>query len=219
VPKKQTGEIGPTLITAGADGKQQAQIISTPLPSDKEGLEKFFADKFVEAFNRQDPFSDGAKIVDRVQHDTSDLDFLLKGLRVAKYLELAEVNPRSEEFGRSMHASGVANVFECASWICENIVFAKMQKYGATTSGETILLLYSTWSEFLLSQGIMDCVRGLIQGRSCTFAGVFVLITNGQDLIFLETMHPSKARLPPASYKDTKMQNLEPGKTEWAIEI
>src|ERR1700730_18942901 len=97
--KKATGEIGSTLITVSAEGTS-AKIIHAELPADKEGLEQFFGSRFVATFNETLPLGASVTIKDVKQLDTSDLDFSISS-PIADYMELAEINPRSTEFGRA----------------------------------------------------------------------------------------------------------------------
>lgn len=114
-PRKSTGEIGVTRLTQTGDG-QRADLISTLLPNDKEGLKKFFAELFIKQFNANRPLGPTITILNPVQNDTSDLDFAIES-EVADYLELAELNPRSEAFGRAAYRTGKLGVYEYARWI------------------------------------------------------------------------------------------------------
>ena len=216
--KKSTGEIGPTLITVAGDGAQTAEVISTILPFDKEELERFFADRFIISFNDLKPLGPEIRIEDAKQLDTSDLDFKLK-CAAADYLELAELNPRSEEFGRAAFRTGKLNVYPYARWIYMRVVRKKMLAYGPQLSGRLMLLLYTTHWQFLPNAGVYDCLRSLVKRHGCTFAAVFFLVTDGNDLRFIEQLHPHFGTVPhkPAEYKGRTLTNLAPGQANWTV--
>ncbi|HYM98377.1 MAG TPA: hypothetical protein VET25_01440, partial [Aestuariivirgaceae bacterium] len=89
---------------------QVAELIPTVLPDDKEGLEEFFAKRFIEQFNHTLPLGAGVCIENPKQNDTSDLDFSIT-CPAADYLELAELSPQSEAFGRSALRDGRLNAY------------------------------------------------------------------------------------------------------------
>lgn len=215
-PKKNTGEIGSTRITQTADGPS-AEIIPSTLPSDKEGLERFFAERFVEQFNVGRPLGPQITIADIVQNDTSDLDYSIKS-PVADYLELAELNPRSETFGRAAYRTGKINVYEYARWIFFRLVKKKAHSYGAT-SRRTILLLYVTHWQFYPSERVIECLNSLVHHNDCDFAAVFAMLTNGSDLRVLKQVHPylGPALPAPSKYSGFTLTNLEPGHSSWSI--
>ena len=216
-PKKSTGEIGATKITQTAEGPR-AEIIPTTLPSDKEGLEKFFAERFVEQFNADRPLGPRTAILDLVQNDTSDLDFSIKSPD-ADYLELAELNPRSQRFGRAAYRTGKINVYEYAHWIFFRVIRKKARSYGVT-AGRTILLLYVTHWQFYPNERIIECLNSLVRQNGCDFAAVFAMLTNGSDLRILKPVHPYLGpSLPaPSKYSGFTFTNLEPGHCSWRID-
>jgi len=215
--KKTTGEIGFTRVTAGPEGTT-VELISTDLPSNKEELEFYFCQRFIDAFNATRPLGPTVSIESPEQMDTSDLDFRIK-CAAADYIEEAELNPRSEEFGRTAHRTGKLNVYEYAKWIYMRVIKKKMLKYGTDLSGRVILLLYVTHWQFLPSQSVIDCVRAIIAKDGCTFAAVFLLLTDGKELKVTEQLHPFNGLLPhkPAAYKGITLTNLEPGNISWKV--
>ena len=68
-PRKSTGEIRASRITQTAEGAR-AETIPTTLPSDKECLGKFFADR---------PLGPQIAISDLVPNDTSDFQLYYDG--------------------------------------------------------------------------------------------------------------------------------------------
>jgi hypothetical protein len=184
----------------------------------KRGVEHFFATRFVTAFNESHPLGPGVEIVEFRQNDTSDLDFKIK-CPSADYMELAELNPRSEAFGRSALRNGKLNVYEYAKWSFNRLVKKKARSYGDAVAGRTILLLYATHWQFYPSERMVECLRSHIQVHGCPFAAVFVLMTNGDDLRGLNPAHPyAGPRLPkPTAYSGFDYYNLAPGQSSWQI--
>lgn len=212
-PAKRTGEIGSTLVTPSPTGTT-AVIIHAELPSIKENLETFFATLFVATFNQAKPLGPDVTISNLVQNDTSDLDFTITS-SVADYLELAELNPQSEPFGRSAIKTGELNVYDYAKWIFLKIIRRKDIKYGPIITRRAFLLLYATHWQFLIADPVIECLRSHVQGSGCGFAGVFILKTNGSDLNVIETVHPYFGpKFPkPSAYSRVKYFNLEPGQS------
>src|SRR5258708_4592239 len=193
-PRKTSGEIGTTKITV-TPNDSTAEIVHTELPIEKEGLENFFASRFVTAFNETLPLGPH-QITGLKQNDTGDLDFDIS-CRVADYMELAELNPRSEAFGRSALRDGKLNVYHYAKWIFHRLIKKKSISYGSVVAGRTILLLYATHWQFLPSERVTECIRSHIQVHGCEFAAVFLLMTDGNDLRVLAPAHPfTGPRLP-----------------------
>jgi hypothetical protein len=217
-PRKTTGEIGPTLVTMSAEGTT-AKICHVDLPTDKEGVEQFFASRFVATFNETRPFGPTVQLSDLKQNDTSDLDFRIT-CPIADYMELAELNPRSEAFGRSAYGDGKLNIYDYSKWIFNRIIKKKGLHYGPQVSGRTMLLLYVTHWQFLTSDRIVECLRSHVQVHGCRFAAVFVLHTNGSDLSVSNLVHPFSApKLPkPSAYSGLKLFNLPPGQFAWKID-
>lgn len=216
-PTKTSGEIGATRITATPDG-ETADIVHTELPIDKEGLEYFFASRFITTFNETKPLGPTVKIASFAQNDTSDLDFNIV-CEAADYMELAELNPRSEAFGRSALRDGKLNVYAYAKWIFHRLIKKKALSYGPAVAARTILLVYATHWQFYPSERLIECIRSHIQLHGCNFAAVFVLQTNGVDLEILTPAHPfSGAKLPkPSDYAGFNYWNLPPGQSSWNI--
>jgi hypothetical protein len=163
-------------ISLGPQGATIEQL-GTPLPSNKEDLERFFAERFVTAFNRDHPMP-GVEIKNLQQQDTSDLDFRIDCAR-AKYLELAELTPLSTVFGRKALGNGRLGTLEYATWIYENVIRAKFTKYGDDVSSSTILLLYPTHGQFRASDSLVECLRSICFWRSSKFAAVYLFMTGG----------------------------------------
>jgi hypothetical protein len=216
-PRKNTGETGPTRVTAGPEG-MRAEIVHTALPSGKEELERFFATRFTEQFNAAKPLSGDIVITDLSQNDTADLDFKIT-CAAAEYLELAELNPRSEEFGRIAYRTGELNVLTYAKWIYNRIVKKKARHYGQLAN-KTFLLLYVTHWQFLPSQRVFECVRSYCQHVGCPFVAVFFLITDGADLRAIEMLHPYIGPSLPApnQYSTITLTNLPPGQSSWRVD-
>ena len=166
--RKRTGEIGITKITKAPHG-QIAEIVHTPLPDNKEALEEYFARRFVEKFNSELPLGPGVRIAAVVQNDTSDLDFAIES-SIADYLEVAELNPRSEEFGRQAYETGVLDVYEYSKWVTSDLVMAKANRYGAAVAQRIILLLYVTHWQFFPSAALIKCLTSSVQQNGVQFS-------------------------------------------------
>lgn len=216
-PQKSTGEIGVTKLTATPEGLA-VEIIHVALPIDKEGLEHFFATRFVQTFNETHPLGASVAITKIEQNDTSDLDFRIS-CRAADYIELAELNPRSEAFGREAYRSGKLNVYEYAKWIFHRIIKKKGNSYGEAVAGRSMLLLYATHWQFYPGERLIECIRSHIQVHGCNFAAVFFLMTNGDELRVLTPAHPyAGSKLPkPSAYSGITYWNLPPGHSSWTL--
>ncbi len=217
LPIKTSGEIGSTTITATPEG-QTAEIVHTELPLTKEGLEQFFGSRFVTTFNETRPLGEFVDITNLEQNDTNDLDFKIT-CTAADYMELAELNPRSETFGRYALRDGKLNVYEYAKWIFNRLIKKKALSYGPAVASRTILLVYVTYWQFRPSERVIECIQSHIQVHGCTFAAVFVLVTNGNDLRVLALAHPVNLwkLAKPSAYAAFKYWNLPPGQSTWTI--
>ncbi len=215
-PKKSTGEVGTTRITTTDQG-MRAEIIPTQLPGDKEGVESFFAERFVNQFNIERPLGPDVDITALYQNNTSDLDFRIS-CPIASYLELKELNPRSEPFGRAAYGTGEIPVYEYASWIYSKLILKSARTYGETARN-IILLLYPTHWQFFVTGDILRCLKSFVCHNECSFSAVFILRTNGSDIQTLEKLHPhSGPPLPkPDTYSQIMQWNLEPGRNRWPI--
>ena len=169
------------------------------------------------AFNDRRPLGNGVGISDLRQNDTQDLDFAIS-CPVAEYLELAELNPRSESFGRAAYRTGKLNVYEYARWIWFRLIKRKAHKYG-TLCERVILLLYMTHWQFAPSGRVVECLNSYVQKNECPFAAVFILLTDGHDLIVIHKVHPYEGPALPAvsHYSGVTVTNLPPGQHQWAI--
>jgi len=219
-PNKRTGELGVTKVTAQADGNQTAEVISAPLPPNKEHLELLFAQKFVEQFNAEKPLGVDCTIVSLSQNDTSDLDFNIS-CSLADYLELAELNPQSEAFGREALRTGKFNIYTYARWIWLKLIKAKQRSYGAQTAGRTILLLYCTHWQFLPTDKVPECLISTLTLEGCQFASVFIMQTNTTDLTVTRKIWPYEGPKPrrPKDYSGFIGINFPPGRTNWKIDV
>jgi hypothetical protein len=215
-PKKSTGEIGVTNVMAGPDG-QIVELIHTELPTDKESLEDFFALRFVKTFNETLPLGLDIVISGYKQNTTADLDFDIT-CPCADYVELAELNPRSERFGRSALKDGNFNVYEYSKWIFSRIIKKKSTSYGPEVAGRTILLLYATHWQFYPCDALIECIRSHIQVHGCTFSAVFFLWTDGTHFQILKLAHPYIGpKLPkPSDYSHLTYRNIPPGQNSFA---
>jgi len=208
-PRKNVGEIGSTHVVETAIGVT-ATVIAAHLPTNKEQLEAFFASRFVVSFDQQKPLGPNVTIANLVQNTTSDLDFSI-ACPAADYLELAELNPRSEEFGRVAYRTGRLDVYSYAKWMYFRIIASKQRKYGHIAH-RCMLLLYVTHWQFLPSESVVACLRSFCATRGCGFAAVFVLLTNGSDLVIPVITHPWVDSLPhPKGFKGRTYHNLDPG--------
>jgi hypothetical protein len=216
-PRKSSGELGVTKVTGQADGTVSAEIIHAHLPSDKEGLERVFAAKFVEWFNATRPHGPSVAINDLRQNDTSDLDFSVSS-SIADYLELAEINPRSEAFGRNTLRTGRYNVYTFARWVWLKLIKKKQNSYDRATTPRTILLLYSTYWQFQYSDRTIECLRAITRLEGCSFAAVYLLKTNTTDLMVVDVVHPG-APPPerPKQFAGFTVTNLPPGQASHVV--
>lgn len=210
---KPSGEIGVTRITATADS-QVAELLSVSLPTDKEGLEKYFAGRFVAWLKKNGAAAADIEIVS--QNDTGDLDFNIKGSK-AKYLELAEIAPYSEDFGKSALGGQWIEVYEFSKWIWQKIILKKQERYG-DVSKDTILLLYPTRWEFFVSQPVLDCLIWTMQKKWCRFHEVYLMQSGGEDLDLVLRLYPNNHPAAPArKFRGERYLNLKPGTAEHNI--
>lgn len=188
-----------------------------PLPADKGGLEEWFAKQFVIAFNQAQPLGPSVNVSELVKNEVDDFDFSIR-CEIADSLELAELNPSSEGFGRVALRTGKLNVHEYARWIFLRICKKKEKRYGASAA-RVFVLLYSTYWQFLPSKSVMDCLRSIFVREKSLFAGIFVLLTNG-DLRHVELIHPYAGGDvgSPSQYKHINLTNLRPGQSSWTLE-
>lgn len=216
-PRKASGQLGPTRISTSPQGPV-AEYQHVELPTDKEALEAYFALPFVRAFNDIKPLGDDVSIDAVTQNDTSDLDFNIV-CNAADYLELAELNPRSEAFGRRAFETGSHNVHEYAHWIYSKIINKKQKAYGATAH-RTLLLLYSTHWQFLPGDSLIACVKSWCARGGVDFAGVFILNMIAGNHPIVETIHPNLGPPPPSpnAFKKLRYWNLPPGNASWSID-
>lgn len=211
--KRNAGDLGAYRITATEDGAT-IEHLSSPLPTNKEVLEAVFAEGFIKAYGEQKLFDGKAPIEAHEQQNTGDLDYRIKCER-ADYLELAEVTPLSEDWGREALQSGVLDIYKFGYWIWQNIIVAKASKYGETTSHRTFLLLYSTHPQLMASQNVIALLRSTLQRKGCPFAAVFYCMLIGGDSPFVEVLAPWTERMPPPrKFKGLKLQNLDIAKAE-----
>lgn len=207
VAKKPSGEIGVTKITA-TPGGQVAEVIPVVLPDNKEELERYFADRFISRLNKDDTESPEINIAS--QNDTSDLDFNISGSS-AKYLELAEIAPYSEDVGRSALEGQWINVYEFAKWIWCQLILKKQERYGEVCK-DTILLLYITRWEFFVSQTVLHCLIWTLQNRGCRFHRVYLMQSGGTDLDLVYCLYPNDHPADPArKFRDNRYLNGKPG--------
>lgn len=216
--KKSTGEIGPTKITQTSSGIN-AEVVSTRLPDVKEDLENYFAERFVVTFNETRPLGREVVIGGLEQNGTEDLDFNIKST-VADYIELAELSPRSESWGRAAMRTGILPVHKYARWVYLKIIKKKMLSYGDATASRTILLLYVTHWQFLPGDRIRECLESILAMEGCRFAAVFILKTDGSDLRVAELVHPKGSGVgrSPKDFDGLKTCNLAPGQHSWKVD-
>ncbi|MFT4151093.1 MAG: hypothetical protein QM656_12925 [Paracoccaceae bacterium] len=150
------------------------------------------------------------------QNDTTDLDFNITGSS-AKYLELAEVAPYSEPFGRNALNERWISVYDFAKWIWKKIIENKEGKYGDTCKN-TILLLYITRWEFLINQSILHCLIWTLKNKGCRFYSVYLMQSGGDDLNLIYRLYPNDHPADhPRRFRDNKYKNLRPGENSWCI--
>jgi hypothetical protein len=208
--KKPSGEIGVTKITATSDG-QVAEVVSVSLPEDKEGRESYFARRFIARLNKNDAAATDIEIVS--QNDTTDLDFNITGSH-AKYLELAEIAPYSEDVGKSALNGQWIEVYEFSKWIWQKLILKKQERYG-DVSKDTILLLYLTRWEFFISQTVLHCLIWTLQNKGCRFHEVYLMQSGGEDLDLVYRLYPNDHPADPArKFRDNRYMNMKPGTAE-----
>lgn len=216
-PKKPPTTLGATRISVGPGQTTSAEYIDDGIPTDKESRELHFAHLFVDSFNRQLPLGPDVKIRSYAQNDTSDLDFS-NDCSSAEYLELATINPLSDEFGREIAENGKINVQQLCDWIYEHLIARKASKYGEL-SDRAFLLLYPEKWQFILSDSIGTCLAGLCRKKGVRFAGVFTLMAGPPGLVILRTVAPIDGDLPdPGELSGRVLWNHQPGKSEHKIE-
>jgi len=216
--EKSVGEIGSTFLRATAIG-QEASVQSANLPKNKEELEAFFATRFVDDCNRRHILGKAVSIASLSQSKSTDnLDFSIK-CQIADYLELAELNPRSENFGRATYRTGKLDTYQYAKWIYFRIVAHKQRRYGIT-SQRTILLLYITHWQFIPPLSVIECLSSFCSFRGCDFTAVCALLTDGDSLIVPTIVHPTPGtRKSPKRFKGQRCRNHEPGRWRWNVSL
>ena len=177
-----------------------------------------FAQLFIDSFNRKLPLGTDVEIRSYEQNDTSDLDFSID-CRSAEYLELAAINPLSDDYGRQIADSGKINVLQLCEWIYEHLIAHKASKYG-DLSDRVFLLLYPEKWQFILNDSIQTCLAGLCRKHNVRFAGVFTLMAGPPGPVILNTVSPVDGDLPdPGEFARNTLWNLEPGKSEHKIDV
>jgi hypothetical protein len=214
--RKPSGLIGRTKITA-TDHGQVAEYIPVELPEGKEDLESWFGERFIKEFNSAEPLGNSIQITSPKKRDTSDLDFTIE-CPVADYLELVELNPLSEDWGRAAHRTGQLDVHRFAWWIFRRLIKQKMNRYG-DTARRTLLVVYSTHWQFFPSDGVIECLRAILTQEGATFPGIFVFRTN-DDLNVIQTVVPHSGPIAesPRIFKGRTLTNLRPGNYQWALD-
>lgn len=217
--KRRVGEIGSTIIYDDSEGNPIAEICSISLPTNKEELEAYFANRFISISNEKELLGENFIINNAKQNDTSDLDFTID-CASAKYLELAELTPLSESFGREAIKNGQIEVYEYSKWIWQRVILAKSDSYGEVAK-DVLLLLYVTHWQFFTSDGLIACLSSTLSSKGCKFAAVVILETNGKDLNQPFVVYPTKEvnLPPPRKFKGAKYWNLPPGNSSWTIPI
>ncbi|TAV81577.1 hypothetical protein [Rhizobium leguminosarum] len=194
--KRKSGEIGFSRVSISEDGVGAYQYESTKLPDLKEPLEAYFADRFLEVFNRTLPLGSDATIVVKQQNDTSTLDYDIES-SVADFLELAEMTPLSQIWGRETFKTGHCDYYEFSKWVWHSIITEKSRKYGAV-SKRTILLLYATHWQFNASPPMIELMRSTLRKNGCPFAAVFYVdVLDDASPAILDSIYPYKGELPP----------------------
>lgn len=207
MPKKPSGEIGVTKITVTSED-QVAEVVSVALPEDKEGLENYFANRFIARLNKDD--ADATDIEIASQNDTTDLDFNITG-SPAKYLELAEIAPYSEDVGKSALEGQWIEVYDFSKWIWQKLILKKQERYGDVCR-DTILLLYITRWEFFISQTVLHCLIWTMQNKGCQFHKVYLMQSGGEDLDLVYCLYPNNHPADSArKFRDNRYLNMKPG--------
>ncbi len=171
--RRNSGSIDVAKFEVGGN-KAACSVLKIELPKNKEELEAFFGNRFIEEFNRAKPLGDDVVIENAIQNtDTSELDYDITCSR-ADTLELAELTPLSAEFGRDAMKSGIIDIYEFGKWINNNILLAKAKKYGEL-SRRTVLLLYSTHFQFNATNDLTMIIRSTLRHRGNPFNSVFYL--------------------------------------------
>lgn len=188
--RKPSGELGGVTISKDA-GTTQVHRHHVALPQSKEELELLFASQFVAKFNQTKPLDGEHEISNLKQNAENDLDFTIDYAGV-RYLELAELNPRSEAFGRRGHETGMTNIYEFARWTYEDVIQSKAKKYGADVAGSTFLLLYTThWQFGPVNKSYIESLQAFCQSSGCTFAAVYTCDSDGDKLYAFDQIHPT----------------------------
>lgn len=223
-PRKPAGEVGTTIVSVQGDGTQAATLIPANLPNDKAALELHFAESFVGAFN-EGHLSNATKAPDLKieivsQLGTEDLDFKILS-PLGEYLELAEIAPIGEAFGRHAIKTGHFHVLEMARWVYRTLIKRKGIKYGPDLAGRTVLLLYVANWQFFISDNTVKCLNSLRSTNGCRFSAVYLTQGNGADLTVLYQIWPYDGPpLPsPKAFAELKLMNGEPGKSSWSVDF
>ena len=210
-PKKTVGVLGATLLRKVSDLEVEVNHQPVHLPNNKEEIERYFALPFVEEFNRLLPLGPDKLIHNITQNDTSDLDFRIEA-KFADYIELAELNPKSEIFGRNILDTGGFDIFEYCEWIFHRIIQRKHSKYGRQNP-KIILVLYATHWQFKINLNAINCLRAFVQQANLDFCGIYYLRMLGGTDPALENLGPpfAPSAPPPRFYQGKRSYNQRPG--------
>eukprot|EP01035_Chromulina_nebulosa_P034872 gene34872-46845_t len=157
--KRTTGDLRIQRLSVDEAGVTTVTPVGDLLPSNKEEIEAIFGEQFIRLFNDR-ALMPGVKILEHAQQTTADLDYKITCWR-ADYLELAEITALSEVFGHDIRGGAPIQTLTFATWIYENAIKAKFEKYGRDLAGRTFLLLYPTFPEFFPHDALVDCLRSL----------------------------------------------------------
>ncbi|MBY5841417.1 hypothetical protein J3P71_03950 [Rhizobium leguminosarum] len=205
--KRKSGDMGFGRVTVTPE-EAKFEYASTKLPEVKEPLEAFYGDRFIAKFNEQRPLGDGVQIIVKKQNDTSDLDYEID-CQIADYLELAELTPLSEPWGRETFKTGSANIYEFGKWAWQSVIDAKAKKYG-DISRQTILLLYATHWQFMANEGLLDLLRSTLQKQGNPFAAVAYIMVIGETESFISMIAPYGKRMrTPQHFRGQIQHNID----------
>lgn len=168
-------------------GSASVSFEQIQLPSSKEEVEQFVAERFVRTYNETHPIGEGKEIRSFKQQGTENLDFVIES-SAARYLELTEFKPFGQRFEEDLMKRGRRRIDHVSDYIHEKLIGSKQIKYGQVAE-ETFLLIYSTQVQLALIP-YEEALTSYCYFKGCRFAAVFLVDLVDQETVFVRAVHP-----------------------------